>query len=137
MPLWIHINTGSGEAIYLQVIRQISQAIAMGRLLPGDRLPPVRKLAQELVVNPNTIAKAYAALEQQNLVVTRTGSGTFVSDASQGSVSGDDMNVLNERIDNIIAHSINSGLTPEQILDVFAGRLRKFENKDKGDSQNE
>ena len=134
MLLWIQINPGSAEAIYLQVVRQVAQAIAKGQILPGDKLPPVRKLAQELVVNPNTIAKAYLTLEQQKLVVTKKGSGTFISNTVGGSTEAPEMNVLNERIDNVLAHCVNSGMTTEQILNLFESRLKQFETKANGET---
>jgi len=80
MALWIQISSGSGEPIYVQVAEQISEAIAKSELASGDKLPAVRKLAAELVINPNTVARAYTRLEQAGLVTTKTGSGTYVSD---------------------------------------------------------
>ena len=68
MALWIQISIGSNEPVYAQLISQISQAIAKGQLKAGDKLPAVRKLASELVINPNTVAKAYTYLEQAKLV---------------------------------------------------------------------
>jgi len=73
MALWIQISTGSNEPLYAQIMTQISRAIAKGQIKAGDRLPAVRKLASELVINPNTVAKAYMHLEQAKLVVTKTG----------------------------------------------------------------
>ena len=78
MALWIHISPGSKEPIYAQIYEQISQAVAKGDLNPGEKLPPVRVLAAELVINPNTVARAYTQLEQAGLVGTKTGAGTFV-----------------------------------------------------------
>ncbi|MHC4243749.1 MAG: GntR family transcriptional regulator, partial [Planctomycetota bacterium] len=102
MALWIQILPGSDEPIYVQVTEQISEAIARGQLASGDKLPAVRKLASELVINPNTVARAYSRLEQAGLVTTKTGSGTFVSDPKMSRSDAADLNMLAERIDTLI-----------------------------------
>ena len=126
MALWIQISTGSSDPVYAQLISQISKAIAEGRLRTGDKLPAVRKLASELVINPNTVAKAYMHLEQSKLVVTKTGSGTYVADNNQRTVDAADMNILIERMDNIISRAINLGMEQSGISDMFNSRLDKF-----------
>tara|TARA_B100000609_G_C17024144_1_gene335319 strand:- start:149 stop:529 length:381 start_codon:yes stop_codon:yes gene_type:complete len=76
----IKINYEGGVPIYRQIVDQLKQLIATKRLSPGDELPPIRKLAQSLVVNPNTVAKAYKELEHQGIIFTKQGAGCFVSD---------------------------------------------------------
>ncbi|GMO17888.1 MAG: GntR family transcriptional regulator [Spirochaetaceae bacterium] len=66
--------------IYRQIIRQIEYAILSGKLKQGDRLPTIRKLAIDLKINPNTIAKAYGELEIRGILVTQVGRGTYISD---------------------------------------------------------
>jgi GntR family transcriptional regulator len=129
MVLWLQISVGSNEPLYAQLVNQISKAIAEGRLRPGDKLPAVRKLASELVINPNTVAKAYIYLEQARLIITKTGSGTYVADKSERSTDIAEVNCLNERIDNIITRAINLGLEPKDISEMFASRLAKFSKK--------
>ena len=126
MLLWIEISPGSSEPIYAQIVSQIGRAIAGGELAPGDKLPPVRRLAGELVVNPNTVARAYGLLERQGLVATKTGSGTFVTDPAMRDTDAGKLNVLAERMDNIIAQAINMGLGPDQIAAMLEARLRQF-----------
>ncbi|HDP34972.1 MAG TPA: GntR family transcriptional regulator [Candidatus Hydrogenedentes bacterium] len=75
----LHINPKDGKPIYRQIMDQIKYLIASGRLQPGQELPTVRGLAQELIINPNTVARAYRELEQVGVLATRQGSGTFVS----------------------------------------------------------
>src|SRR2546423_12783025 len=77
----LHIATGDGIPIYLQIANQIKHLVASQRLAPGDEIPPIRVLAQQLLVNPNTVARAYLELERAGVVVKRHGSGTYVSDA--------------------------------------------------------
>ncbi len=127
MTLWIQIASGSKEPLYKQVVEQIATAIARGQLSPGDKLPAVRNLAAELVVNPNTIAKAYTILEQQGLVATKTGAGTFINNPQARDYDSFQLNVINERLDNAISQLVNTGLSRQQILDMFADRLKKFQ----------
>ena len=75
----LHVNTSSRLPIYQQLGGQIREAIARGELKPEDKLPSVRELSRELVVNPNTIARAYLELERAGFVVTRPGLGVFVN----------------------------------------------------------
>ncbi len=126
MALWIQITPGSDEPIYAQIVGQISEAIAKGELAVSDKLPAVRKLAAELVINPNTVARAYTILEQAGLVTTRTGSGTFVSDPKLRTKDAADVNVLAERMDTVIVRSLNLGLDADDILAMFRNRLAKF-----------
>ncbi len=75
----IQINHASDRSVYQQIIDHIKKEIALGRLRVDDRLPTVRQLAADLVINPNTIAKAYRQLEQDNIITTRAGAGAFVA----------------------------------------------------------
>ena len=81
-----HINNKSGVAPYLQLIRQVRQALRLGLLRAGDQLPTVKDVAGSLAINPNTVLKAYRLLEYEGLVAAKPGVGTFVtttvSDAS-------------------------------------------------------
>ena len=70
--------------MYLQLIEQVRHAIELGALHPGDQLPGIRKVAEDLVMNPNTVAKAYREMEHAGLVVLRHGSGAFVAEDQHG-----------------------------------------------------
>jgi GntR family transcriptional regulator len=77
----IHISANDGVPIYLQIIYQVKRLIASGRLRAGDELPPIRVLAEQLVVNPNTVARAYLELERGGLVTKRQGAVTYVEES--------------------------------------------------------
>jgi GntR family transcriptional regulator len=77
-------NSQSGVPIYLQLIEQVRHAIELGALRPGEQLPGIRKLAGDLVMNPNTVAKAYREMEHAGLIVLRHGAGAFVADRQDG-----------------------------------------------------
>jgi GntR family transcriptional regulator len=72
-------NPSSGVPIYLQLMEQVKHAIETGALRSGDQLPGIRPLAEELVINPNTVAKAYRELEHEGVIELRHGAGAFVS----------------------------------------------------------
>ncbi len=72
------IHPGSGVPIYLQLVQQVTHAIETGALRAGDQLPPIRGLAEEVVTNPNTVAKAYRELEYRGVIELRQGLGAFV-----------------------------------------------------------
>ncbi len=79
--MWLRIDAQSGVPIYRQIAAQIEQAVGVGRLAEGDRLPAVRELAVELAVNPGTVVKAYDELERAGIITQPRGLGTFVSRA--------------------------------------------------------
>lgn len=126
MALWLQISPGSSEPIYAQVIAQVGQAIAKGELLPGDKLPSVRRLAAELVINPNTVARAYSEMERGGLLSTKTGAGTFVTDPALRDRDAAQVNALTERMDNVITHGLNIGLSPREIGELFTARFTQF-----------
>jgi GntR family transcriptional regulator len=75
------IRATSGEPIYLQLMRQVKHAVATGALAPGERMPTVRDLAGTLLVNPNTVARAYRDLEREGVLETAPGRGSFVRES--------------------------------------------------------
>ena len=77
----LHLSPGDGKPIYLQIVNQVKYLVASGRLTPGEELPPIRVLAEKLLVNPNTVARAYRELEVAGVVTKRRTAGTYVSDA--------------------------------------------------------
>ena len=138
MALWIQISTGSNEPIYMQIVSQISEAIAKGEISAGQKLPAVRKLAAELVINPNTVAKAYSELEQAGLITTKTGSGTFVNDPKLRTIDAANINILAGRMDSIVARGINLGINASDLAAMFRGRVDRFINKSqKREKENE
>jgi GntR family transcriptional regulator len=132
MAFWIQISPGSNESIYAQIVSQVSRAIATGELSTGEKLPAVRTLAAELVINPNTVARAYSVLDQQGLVSAKTGSGTFVAAPKLRDRDAAQINIVVERMDNIITQGLNIGLKPDQIRGMFETRLKKFGRKPDG-----
>ena len=75
------LNPSSGIPLYLQLIEQVKHAIETGAIRAGEQLPSVRQMAEDLVINPNTVARAYRDLEQEGIIELKHGSGAFVRDS--------------------------------------------------------
>ena len=120
------IDPSSRLPIHRQLRAQIREAVARGRMQPQERLPSVRELSRKLVVNPNTVARAYSLLEQQGMVATRTGAGAFVCDPGLRDHDAAQLNHLAERMDTIIAQGLNLGFEAEDLTDMFRARLGAF-----------
>jgi GntR family transcriptional regulator len=75
----IHITSSDGVPIYIQIVNQVKHLVAAGRLSSGEEIPPIRALAEILMVNPNTVARAYLELERAGIVTKRQGAGTYVA----------------------------------------------------------
>lgn len=77
----VRLNPASGTPLYLQLVEHLKHAIATGAIRPGEQLPSVRKMAEDLVINPNTVVRAYRELERDAIVELRHGSGVFVRES--------------------------------------------------------
>lgn len=130
----IHITEADGTPFYLQVVNQIKFLVASGRLEEGEQLPPVRRLAQQLLVNPNTIARAYRELEAEGVVASKRGAGVFVSDSGSPLSQKEKTRILNERIDMLLAESSQLGVSVDSLLKLIEQRNRKIENSRGGRS---
>ena len=118
----IHLNTGDGVPIYLQIVNQVKYLVASGRLKPGEELPPIRVLAKKLVVNPNTVARAYRELEVEGVVTTRRTAGTYVSDAGSPLARRERLRILAERADALLAEARQMNISLEDVLDLLRQR---------------
>jgi len=125
----IHISANDGVPIYLQIVNQVKYLVACGRLGPGEELPPIRALAEQLLVNPNTIARAYMELERDGIVAKRHGSGTYVSDAGSPLARKERMKILSERADALLAEAHHLNVDLESVIDLLKQR-RKLLNKE-------
>ncbi len=121
------ISPTDGTPIYVQLVRQIKQSIATGRLQPGDELPPVRVLAQQLLINPNTVVKAYRELELAGLIEKRRGAGTYVSSRKVHYSSEECRRILYERIDVLIAEAKTLGYSLEEVIELLKERHKHFD----------
>ncbi|MFM8216170.1 MAG: GntR family transcriptional regulator, partial [Pirellula sp.] len=99
-----------------QVMQQIKYLVASGRLQPGDELPSIRSLAEQLIVNPNTIARAYRELESSGVVEKRRTAGTFVAQAGSPLARKERLKLLKERIDQLLVEAFQMGFELDEVL---------------------
>ena len=118
----IHITTSDGVPIYVQVVNQIKFLIASGRLSAGEELPPIRVLAAQLLINPNTVARAYRELETAGIVEKRRTAGTYVSDQGSPLAKRERVKILSERIDTLLAEASHMGISLDEILKLVEQR---------------
>ena len=129
----IHISTNDGVPIYLQIVNQVKYLVASGRLAAGEELPPIRALAEQLVVNPNTVARAYRELEGAGLVEKRRTAGTYVADNGSRLARGARLKILAERIDALLAESAQLGVSVDDVLDLIRKRERVMRKGEEGE----
>ena len=110
-----HVRPESGEPIYQQLIRQITHAITSGALKPGDRLPTIRQLAAEQVVNPNTVARAYRELERDGLVDSGPRRGTFVTFDPPKLMAKERRSRIKPHLDSLVAEARVLGFSADEI----------------------
>jgi GntR family transcriptional regulator len=118
----IHISTSDGVPIYLQIVNQVKYLVASGRLTTGEELPPIRVLAERLMVNPNTVARAYRELETAGLVEKRRTAGTYVSDQGSPLARRERVRILTERIDALLAEARQMDVTLDDVVKLVQQR---------------
>ncbi len=118
----IHVSTADGVPIYLQIVNQIKYLVASGRLAPGEELPAIRVLAERLLVNPNTVARAYRELEAVGVVEKRRTAGTFVADQVSPLARRERVKILNERIDALLAEAGQMGIAFDEVVKLMQQR---------------
>jgi GntR family transcriptional regulator len=118
----LHITPSDGVPIYLQIVQQIKRLVASERLAPGEELPPIRTLAEQLVVNTNTVARAYRELAAAGVLTNRRTAGTYVAANGAPLAREQCLDTLTERVDDLLAEArlLNVGL--EDIFDLIRRR---------------
>jgi len=115
----LHIQFQDGVPIYLQVMQQIKYLVASGRLQPGDELPSIRALAEQLVVNPNTIARAYRELEVAGVVEKRRTAGTYIAETGSPLARKERMKQLKERVDQLLVEAFQMGFELDEVIKLM------------------
>ena len=127
--LHLTISQGDGTPIYAQLVHQIKVLIATGRLKPDGELPSVRHLAQQLVLNPNTVVRAYRELEAEGLVYKKRGAGTFVSAEVTPYTDEVCRKILGERLEALIVEAVNMGYGEDQLHSLLGEHWQAFQHK--------
>lgn len=118
----IHITTADGVPIYQQIVNQVKYLVASGRLSPGDEMPPIRVLAERLIVNPNTVARAYRELEAAGVVEKRRTAGTYVSEQGSPLARKERLKILTERVDALLAESRQMDVPYDELVKILDKR---------------
>ena len=106
----------------MQIVNQIKYLVASGRLEPGDELSPIRVLAEQLLINPNTVARAYRELEAAGIVEKRRTAGTYVSEQRSPLARRARIKILSERVDAVLAEARQMDIAYEEVLKLFEQR---------------
>jgi GntR family transcriptional regulator len=124
-----HLDGRSGLSPYLQLVRQVRQALRLGLLCEGDQLPTVKEVVAQLAINPNTVLKAYRELEHEGLVAARPGVGTFVT-ATLADTSLAAHGPLRQELQRWLAKARRAGLDDESIEALFMTTFRTAAQED-------
>ena len=116
-------NPASGVPIYLQLMEQVKHSIETGALRPGEQLPGIRPLAEELVINPNTVAKAYRELEHEGVIELRQGAGAFVSRNARAKELTNKFRAGQAVVAAAVERLRARGVTDEEIRRLFEAEL--------------
>ena len=119
-----HLDNRSGVPPYLQLVHQVKQALRLGFLQPGDQLPTMRAVVAQIVINPNTVFKAYRELELEGLVESRPGLGTFVV-RTLADATLDQHDALRASLIKWMDEALKAGLSEENLTDLFVTTLQK------------
>ena len=121
----IYINQNDGVPLYLQIINQVKQLIAAKRLKVDQELPPIRVLAEQLLINPNTVARAYRELESAGWVYKRRGAGTFISDKPSPLSGQERKRIIEEKIKSLLVESQQMEISVEQLIETILELSKK------------
>lgn len=125
------INPASGKAIYEQIMDQVKEAAWKGYLQPGDALPSIRKLAMNLQVTPNTVAKAYQMLEKERVIVTMRGKGVFLSEKKSYGIDPGKLEDIKENIRGQLLELIYLGFDEDKMLALIDKIYKALEGEEK------
>jgi len=116
-------NPSSGVPLYLQLMEQVKHAIETGALKAGDQLPGIRPLAEELVINPNTVAKSYRELEHEGVIELRHGAGAFVSASARGKRTAEKVRAGQSIVAAAVEKLHARGMSDDEIRRLFEAEL--------------
>jgi GntR family transcriptional regulator len=132
--LRIHISPNDGVPIYQQIVNQVKYLFASGRLSAGEELPPIRVLAEQLMVNPNTVARAYRELESAGLVEKRRTAGTYVSNTGSPLALSERRKIVTQRVDGLLAEARQLGIDVDQVVELIVRRNRVMQGPEGDES---
>jgi GntR family transcriptional regulator len=119
----ISLITGSGTPIYRQIIEQVRLGVATGALVAGDAMPSVRTLAEQNLVNPNTVIKAYAELVREGVLESHHGKGFFVAQKRQLYSRAERLRRLRQAVEGFVHEAVFLDFTPDEIRQILNQKL--------------
>jgi GntR family transcriptional regulator len=122
----IRIDNASDRPVYQQIIDQVKRDIAIGRLAKDERLPTVRQLAGQLAINPNTISKAYRQMEQEGIITTRPGAGTFAAGLDSDLSNSVKKKLICDDLERAVVDAFHMQIDEQTLLKWFEEQIRKF-----------
>jgi len=137
MPFNIKILTGSNVSIYQQIVDQVCAAILSGQIADDEPLPSVRGLAEDLLINPNTVGRAYGELVREGILESRPGRGMFVSKRRQIYSKAERTRRIDQAVTSLVSQAFRLGFSSEEIVDEVAKKTKELSNgsKNGGGSQ--
>lgn len=127
--MFLHIDSNNGLAVYDQIVRQIKFSVAEGALAVGDLVPSVRELARELTINPNTVARAYRQLQDDEVLESVRGTGLVVSTGARKTCLAARQRLIRARLRDVLLEAHHGGLDAEQIESLFQTELNDLRSK--------
>src|SRR5947209_9040067 len=118
----LHISAADETPIYLQIVQQIKSLVAAGRLAPGEELPPIRALAEQLTVNANTVARAYRELAAAGVLANRGTAGTYVTGGAVPRAREQSLEVLTARVDALLSEARRMNVGLDELLTLVRRR---------------
>ena len=120
----LHVSPADGVPIYLQIVNQVKYLVSSGRLAAGEELPAIRTLAEQLLINPNTVARAYRELELAGVVEKRRTTGTYVSGGASPLARRERLKILGRRVDALLAEARQMDVSLDDVIDLVRQRDR-------------
>ena len=127
--MYFELNFKSGKPSYLQIVEQVKYTLAVGALRPGDQLPSIRALAEQLRINRNTVAKAYGELEHEGVVQTEQGRGVFCSAKGSELDGKARRRILAQALDGVVVQAFHLRIGGDELSDLLRQRLRAFQGR--------
>ena len=127
MPVELSVVTGGTVPIYRQIMDQVCRAVVMGRLESGEQMPSVRVLAEELVLNPNTVSRAYAELIRDGVLEGHQGKGVFVAQRRPVFTKAERARRLDASLEGFVNDGVHLGFTPQELRDALERKLRRLQ----------
>jgi len=127
--MWFSVDPRSSKPVYQQVVDGVKEAIAKGVLSPGDRMPSVRELATAMMLNHNTVAKAYQELEREQVIEVVRGRGTFIASAHRPPDREERVHALTRHMRDMIVEAHHLAIGEDELIALFCSVVRAWQEE--------